>query len=119
MTNTETKWGEWQRWNHYSQPSHTVGKLVQLVTLNENVIINGGAYNFISNADSMYKNFTWKDVVMYRVELEDEVEAITLYGSTAYGIFDDFKSSNDTYKMTYTIINGEIDCATVKMEKLL
>lgn len=55
--------------------------------------------------------------VAYRVKPEPVIETFVIYGSTrnAYGYT---RQSSDTHKITYQTVDGEVDCNSVKMEKL-
>lgn len=54
----------------------------------------------------------------YRRKPEPVVEERTFYGN-AKGVWNEaFSETYDTHKFTFNVVDGEIDCGTVKMEKL-
>ena len=57
------------------------------------------------------------EIVAYRVKVEPKVETKTLYGRND-PYWSDCKIEEDTHKITFTTIDGEPDCSSVKMEKL-
>jgi hypothetical protein len=72
-------------------------------------------------------NPNWNPSCAYRVEPEPKRETMTLNGrmyiSKAYpdGVFDADhrpRCAGDTHRITFDTIDGEPDCATVRMERL-
>ena len=59
----------------------------------------------------------WFDDCAYRVRPEPVREAKTLYGDPA-SCFGSELQRGDTHKITYNIVDGEPDCASIKMERI-
>lgn len=59
----------------------------------------------------------WAGHCQYRVKPEPVVETITKYGNQS-GFFQTQAGRCDTHKLTFNVVDGEIDCSSVKMEKL-
>ena len=62
-------------------------------------------------------NPSWSPIHAYRVKPEPVIVTQTRYGR-ATSIFTPRMGPWDTHKITFDVIDGEIDCASVKMEKL-
>lgn len=61
----------------------------------------------------------WADDVAYRVKPEPVVETISIYSvRPCCGLFGPDRDSDDTHRITFDVIDGVPDCASVKMEKL-
>lgn len=63
---------------------------------------------------------SWKACLSYRIKPEPKVETKELFGSLK-NCFSDYQQTGsfyDTHKLTFNIVDGEIDCSSVKMEKL-
>lgn len=61
------------------------------------------------------------DDYCYRVKPEPEVDQVTLYGGGAKGMVwcEDRRGSDlDTHKITFSLVDGEPDCGSIKMEKI-
>ena len=56
------------------------------------------------------------EIVAYRVKVEPKVKPHTLYGEKH--VWNPVRYPGDTHKITFTTIDGEPDCSSVKMEKL-
>lgn len=62
---------------------------------------------------------SWYNFYAYRVKpKEPKLEVVELFGSHGGEWYYDARNSEDTHKITYNIVNGEIDCTSIKMEKL-
>lgn len=48
------------------------------------------------------------------------VKTVGLYGDAEYECpgFSEWCAASDTHKITYNIVDGEVDCSSIKMEKL-
>lgn len=68
---------------------------------------------------SLYDLHTHKDMA-YRVKPEPEVETKSVTGVNMLGrpTFSDLKSKADTHKLTYDIVDGVVDCSSVKLEEI-
>lgn len=70
----------------------------------------------------------WLDVLLnciehqaYRIKPEPKRETVTLYGEQSYVGFWGFDSGSEQpsdYSITFDLVDGEPDCASIKMEKL-
>jgi len=63
----------------------------------------------------------WDDEYAYRIKPEPKRETVTLYGEQSYVGFWGFDSGSEQpsdYSITFDLVDGEPDCASVKMEKL-
>lgn len=56
------------------------------------------------------------EIVAYRAKVEPEVETVALYG--AVRVYGPHLVADATHKITFTTIDGEPDCTSIKMEKL-
>ena len=56
----------------------------------------------------------------YRVSPEPVRETVTMYGSLGDGLMllNRGRVGSDTHTLTYDIVDGEIDCASVRMERI-
>lgn len=63
------------------------------------------------------KGITWFDDRAFRVKPEPVVEKVTMY-TERYGKAAAFGRSYHSHKITWDLVNGEIDCSSVKMRKL-
>ena len=59
----------------------------------------------------------WIDTEAYRVRPEPKRETVTLYGEPA-GPFGEAKWTEDTICITFDLVDGEPDCASIKMERI-
>jgi len=63
----------------------------------------------------------WYGWVAYRVEPEPTRETVTAVGHNKSGnvwSFAEYDNMHDTHRITFETINGEPDCATIRMERL-
>lgn len=60
----------------------------------------------------------WYDYVSYRIKPEPKVETVTLYGKPDTCHSWDVYCDGDTHRITFNLIDGKPDCASVKMEEL-
>lgn len=69
----------------------------------------------------------WNCGDAYRIKPEPTAKTVTLYGGFdggAFEYFDSIKSVNktyeqdDTHRITFSLVDGEPDCASIKMEKI-
>lgn len=69
----------------------------------------------------------WVSHTAYRVKPQPVFSTVTLYGGFdggAFEYFDIIKSVNktyeqdDTHRITFNLVDGEPDCASIKMEKI-
>lgn len=61
---------------------------------------------------------SWANSIYYRIKPEPTLEVVELFGSHGGEWYYDARNSEDTHRITYSIVNGEIDCTSIKMEKL-
>lgn len=61
---------------------------------------------------------SWANSVYYRIKPEPKLEVVELFGTHGSEWYYDARNSKDTHRITYNIVNGEIDCTSIKMEKL-
>lgn len=74
---------------------------------------------FISKGSWMECSPFWTDDVAYRVKPEPVRETVTIYaGSPDLGLFRHDRDIHDTHRITFDLIDGVPDCASVKMEEL-
>lgn len=68
---------------------------------------------------NIIKSPCWDDDTCYRIKPETKTETVTLYGDhpQTQG-FADYRYSYDTHKLTFNVIDGIIDCGSVKLEEL-
>lgn len=60
----------------------------------------------------------WFDHVAYRVKPEREVETVTLYSFRPDEEFGNEYRDTDTHRITFDLIDGKPDCASIKMEEI-
>ena len=60
----------------------------------------------------------WHPHATYRVHLEPKRETVTLHGSVTDEVWGRGKTSQDTHRITFDLIDGEPECGSVKMEPL-
>jgi hypothetical protein len=60
----------------------------------------------------------WFDHVAYRVKPEPEVETVTLYSFRPDEEFGNEYRDTDTHRITFDLIDGKPDCASIKMEEI-
>jgi hypothetical protein len=60
----------------------------------------------------------WAPDFAYRVKPKPVVEQVVLLGAKHYFGSAEDVSRNSPYKITFTIVDGETDCSSIKMEKL-
>jgi hypothetical protein len=64
-------------------------------------------------------NPNWLDYFAYRVKPEPKRETVECYGRLALETFLAGKQTNsDTHRITFDTIDGEPDCASIRMEKI-
>jgi hypothetical protein len=56
--------------------------------------------------------------IAYRIHPEPKRETVTLYGQSKWGYWNDVSTISDTHRITFYLINGEPDCASIKMERV-
>lgn len=60
----------------------------------------------------------WSGETAYRIKPEHKVETIVMYGRAQDGFGDGPRLNRDTHRLTFNVIDGEIDCDSVKLEEL-
>jgi len=63
----------------------------------------------------------WEENLFYRIKPEPKVRTVEVFGFMGeYGkfVWGAEKETLDTHKITFNIINGELDCNSIKMEKI-
>lgn len=61
----------------------------------------------------------WNDGFYYRVKPEPKIKSVTKYRRADNGGWTSVQNcTKTTHKLTYVEVDGEPDCASVKMEKL-
>lgn len=61
---------------------------------------------------------SWTPTALYRIKLEPKRETVTVYGHYNGGFFLRQNTQGDTHRITFDTIDGEPDCASVKMERI-
>ena len=60
----------------------------------------------------------WVDECAYRVRTEPRRETVVLHGAGYEWTQADLPCEDDTHRITFDLLDGEPDCASIKMEKL-
>jgi hypothetical protein len=59
----------------------------------------------------------WYDILAYRIKPEPKVEVVTVYGNPSSNVQWVYEQCPmDTHRITFNLIDGKPDCASVKME---
>ncbi len=93
--------------------AHHEGKKIEFRTLS----------NETKNWEGVASTPRWNNYTAYRVKPEPVVEIITIFGAIHEGcgsdnvLFNLKGTANDTHKITFNVVDGEIDCSSVKMGK--
>ena len=74
------------------------------------------------NCDIWYirENPNWSENGIFRIRHEPVVETVVMHGEQSYCGFWGFDTGSNTaeYRITFDTIDGEPDCASIRMEKL-
>ena len=60
----------------------------------------------------------WHDNLSYRVKPDDVVETVVIYTGNVNGEWAPYEDLDDTYRITFDIINGEPDPTSIRMERI-
>lgn len=63
----------------------------------------------------------WEDDVAYRVKPEPKRETVTVFGYAHTGHWSlhlGRENSGDQFRITFDLVDGEPDCASIKMERI-
>jgi len=111
----EMKFGTWKKYNAggmYPLAGNTIINLKRFDTSNGNV------YDTVGPVESFFWGYN-TDVVI--VAFQEQVKEPVVKTKTFYGgksVYTVSQTMNDTHKITFNTIDGKIDTASIKMEKL-
>lgn len=105
------KWESWIGWNGGECPVEDVA-IIEIATrfgvskMRGSVMLD---WSIEGNEDP---------IVAYRVQIQPDVETVTLYGDGRAWNWSKSKATRDTHRLTYTMTDGVIDCGSEKMMPL-